>query len=680
MDFDAERRPEIIAWMEDRFGLAQTAMTATVVTYRLRSALRDTAKALGWPLEDAHRLARAVPHGRATQVYDYRREIEQVLGPSPLAHALLALVAQLDGCPRHLGLHAGGMVLSRRPLYHFTPIQVSANGVKVTQFDKDDTETLGLVKFDVLGLRMLSVLSEAVELIHRHLVQAFDLEAVPLDDVGTFNLIRSGRTLGVFQIESQGQLHPLGMHQPETFDDLINEISLFRPGPLQGNMVHPFLRRRRGREPVTYDHEDLRPILRETYGVILFQEQVLEVAHRFAGMPLSEADEFRRLMSKFHDAGEMEAMRSRFVAGAMARGVPEGVAHRVFDQVAAYVGYGFCRSHAAAFARTVYQSAYLKGHYPAAFMAALMQHRPGMYSLMTLQEEARRCGVPVLQPDIHRSGMRYDLERDSAGRWGIRKPLPSVTGLSSDDARRIVWERLARPIASVEDLFTRVALDADVFRNLARSGALDGLSGDSRRALWEVGVLLRRARPGERPALALFDEPLVTEEDIPDLPLLTPSERLSWDYETHRAARRHPMTLLRRALSELEIRPIETCYRFGRTVRIRVGGPNPVVTVAGLCILRQRPPTAQGTLFVTLEDETGMIQCVVLPAVLDYLDHVLRAGALIVHGALHIAGNWRGLVVGCAWRLDGIFGGYEGHPFEAGGQDRWIRSVEAEPG
>lgn len=675
VDFDSERREEVIAWMEERFGIEQTAMTATVVTYRLRSALRDAAKALGWPMEDVNRLSKVVPHRNARRVREYQTAIEHTLGESPLVEALLTLVEGMDECPRHLGLHVGGMVLSRTSLHHYSPIQVSANGVKVTQFDKDDTEALGLVKFDVLGLRMLATLSETVELIHRHIDPAFDLDAVPLDDVRTFNLIRAGKTIGVFQIESQGQLHLLAVHQPETFTDLINEISLFRPGPLQGNMVHPFIKRRRGEEEVTYDHPSLEPILKDTYGVILFQEQVLEIAHQFAGMSLEEADEFRRLMSKFRDPDEMEGMRALFVSGAVARGVPEPAAQDVFDKVSAYVGYGFCKSHAAAFAKTVYQSAYLKCHYPAPYLAAFMQHRPGMYSLMTLQEEARRIGITTLSPDVNRSGIRYDLERDARGKLCIRKPLTSITGFSVEDARRIVWERLARPFTSTEDLYTRVALDADKFRNLARSGALDEFAGNSRRALWEIGVLLRRARPGERPAHVLFEQPLLTEDDIPDLPPLTASERLSWDYQTHDAARLHPIVMLRRSLNELEIQPIERCYRLGRTIRFRYGG-QPEVTVAGLCILRQRPPTAKGVLFITLEDETGFIQCVVQPHALEHLDHVLRSGALIVRGRLQIAGNWRGIVVTSAWPLNNIFGGYEGHLSYAGGRDRWIRSLE----
>ena len=341
VDFDSDRRDEIITWMEERFGIEQTAMTATLITYRLRLALRDVAKALGWPLPVIDAMTEKVPSRNVCEVREYRDQIASVLGESPLFELLLDMVEQLDECPRHLGQHSGGMVLSRKDLSHFSPVQMSANGVKVMQFDKDDIEAMGLVKLDVLGLRMLACLSEAVELVERHEGLEIDLDRVPLDDNAVFELIRSGQTLALFQIESMGQMHLIARNQPEVFDDLITEVALFRPGPLQGGMVHPFVRRRRGEEPVVYDHPDLEPLLADTYGVILFQEQILEVAHRFAGMSLEDADDFRALMSKHHDPVKMEKMRVEFVAGAVARGVPLQAAELVYDKVSHFVGYGF---------------------------------------------------------------------------------------------------------------------------------------------------------------------------------------------------------------------------------------------------------------------------------------------------------------------------------------------------
>lgn len=683
VDFESDRRDEIIAWIEDRFGIEHTAMTATIVTYRLRSALRDVAKALGWPLEVVDRLSKAVPHGNCRNVNDHRVTISRALGAppdAPLVNVLIEMVERLDDCPRHLGLHSGGMILSRKPLCYFTPVQTSANGVKVAQFAKDDVEALGLVKLDVLGLRMLSTISEADELIRRHIDPEFDLDAIALDDVRTFNLIRASDTVGVFQIESHGQLHLLAANQPETFDDLIAEIALFRPGPLQGGMVNPYVRRRRGLEPVAYDHPCLEPILRDTYGIILFQEQVLEVAHQFAGMSLEEADVFRSLMSKFRDPGEMEGMRTKFVSGAIGRDIDEETAQHVFDKVSKFVGFGFCRSHAAAFAMTVYQSAYMKTHYPAAFIAALMEHRPGMFNLMSLEEEARKRGVAMLMPCIDRSGVRYDVER-AEGKLAIRKPLTAVRGMKEDDARRIARARLDGPFTSIMDLHDRVPLGADVLKSLARSGALDRLAGGSSRdALWQVGLLGERVRSGTG---SLFGAPRFAPQHLPSLATVQPAEQLSWDYQTHGAARIHPMTLIRRRLTDLEIRSIETCWRFGRDVSVRqVDGydagydTGPMITLAGIVTLRQRPPTANGVVFITLEDETGFIQCIARPEIHERLDHVLRRSALIVRGTLSITGNWRGMVITDAWALDGIFGGYEGHLSMAGGLDRHVVGVE----
>jgi error-prone DNA polymerase len=675
VDFDTDRRNEIIAWMEQRFGIEQTAMTATLVTYQLRSALRDVAKALGFPLETVDRIGKAVPHRRACQVRDYAAVLRNIAGPSPLLDRLIDMVEALDGCPRHLGLHSGGMVLSQKPLCYYTPIQTSANGVKAVQFDKYDVEALGLVKFDVLGLRMLSAVSHAADLVRLNEGVDLDIDEIPLDNQLVFNMIRAGKTIGLFQIESQGQLHLLAMNQPENFNDLIIEIALFRPGPVQGGMVKPFVRRRRGQESAQFEHPDLEPLLQDTYGIIVFQEQVLQVAHQFAGMSLEEADDFRALMSRFRSPDDMETMRDRFVSGAVSRNVEPEIAHSVFDKVAKFVGFGFCRSHAAAFAKTVYQSAYLKRFHPAAYMAAVLEFHPGMYPRMTLEEEARRFGVPVLLPDINRSSVLHEVEKTAGGAWAVRKPLSSVAQVSIEDARTIVWERLNQPFVSVEDFYLRTPLDKDTVESLARSGALDALTKDSRSALWEVGVLANKHGPaGERSIQQnLFKQPVLDLDDIPLLPDLNTKDRLSWDYLTHGSARMHPMFLIRRSLNALEVRSIETCFRFPQPPSSS-SKSSPVITTAGVCILRQRPPTAKGFMFITLEDETGFIQCVVPPPVQELLDHVLTASALIVRGKLQSAGNWRGLIVQQAWILNDIFGGYEGFAGSYGGRDNWVRS------
>jgi error-prone DNA polymerase len=545
----------------------------------------------------------------------------------------------------------------------------------VVQFDKDDVESLGLIKFDILGLRMLSCLSEAVELIARHEGIEIDLDALPLDDPDTFNLIRSGETVGVFQIESQGQMHLLAKNQPETFDDIIAEIALFRPGPLQGGVVHPFVRRRRGEEPVEYMHPDLAPILKDTYGIILFQEQVLEVVHRFAGLSLEEADRFRQLMSKFRDPGDMSRMRDRFVNGAVARGIHPDVASEVFEKVSKFVGYGFCRSHAAAFAHTVYQSAWLKTHHPAAFMAAFMQVRPGMYNQMTLDQEARKLGVYVLMPDINRSGLRFDLERTSS-RLAIRKPLTIIAGMDDEIARTIVLERMNGFFTDLESLQARTRLPSDILMNLARSGALDTIAGSTREAVWKAGLIGKR-RTYFSLQKDLFSRQ-IPNEAVPAMPPLQDSERFSWDYQTHGSARRHPLTLLRRQLNELEIRSVEQVKRLQRLQPSKPYSRQGIeVSVGGIVILRQRPGTAKGFMFITLEDETGFIQCAVSPQMCELFAHVLYHSALIVKGVLGGEGNWVSLYLKEAWVLNSIFGGYEGRPSESGGRDRWVTSAPA---
>lgn len=675
VDFDSDRRHEIIEWMERRFGREQTAMTATIITYRARMAVRDAAKALGWPMDIINKMTKAIPGYTNRPLHEYYTDLAAIVGDAPLLQTMVDIATDLLNRPRHLGLHSGGMILSAKPLTMFTPLQRSANGVGVVQFDKDDIEAMGLVKFDVLGLRMLACISEAVELIknntsdEQHPRQLEVLEHPVYNDPHVMDLIRSGRTLGLFQIESQGQMHLLAQHQPECFNDLITEVALFRPGPLQGGMVHPYIRRRRGEEPVTYLHPLLEPILEDTLGIVLYQEQVLEIAHHFAGMPLEVADDFRALISKNRDAQEMASMREGFVKGAVARGVEESVAIRVYETVSHFVGYGFCRSHAAAFARIVYQSAWLKTYYPAAYLAAFMQHRPGFYNLMTLEEEARRFKVPVLLPDINISGVRYNIEKNSSGVWCIRKPLTSITNVTTDIAQAIVWERASGAFSSIEDVWIRTKLNANILDSLALSGACDSIEGNARKGLWKSGILSMRTATADEANTSLqfvipADSRMLTPtiDDVPELPPIRAQERLAYDYTTHGAARVHPMTLYRRALNSLDILPIASLRTFSPV-------HHTTIRTAGIVILRQSPPTAHGVLFITIEDETGFVQCVVEPNEREYFRDVLRNAALVVRGVVYARGNWRGIVIRDVTVLHNVIGGYHGHPAMYGGTD-----------
>lgn len=671
VDFDTERRHEVIAWIENHYGISHTAMTATYQTYSLRMAVRDVAKALGWPHETVTRMSKAMPGHRRKPTAEYRDELVAVVGDSPLLATLLRVAERLMRRPRHLGQHNGGMILSHRPLHTLTPVQISANGVRIAQFDKDDIEEMGLVKLDVLGLRMLACIAETLELIQRHEGKTVDIDEIALDDPEIYGMLQAGETLGVFQVESQGQMHLLAQHQPENFFDILTEIALFRPGPLQGGTVNPYVRRRRGLDPVTYLHPILEPILRDTLGVLVFQEQVLEIIHAVGAMPLRDAEKARSTISKNKDTEAIEHVRERFMLGAASQGVDSQSAERIWEKVRVFTGYGFCRSHAAAFAKTVFQSAWLKKHHPAAYMAAFLQCRPGFYNLMTLQEEARRLGVEVRTPDINRSWFRYELEKDEDGTLAIRKPLTAIAHCTTDIARSILWARLMGPFTSVDDFVRRTDIPKDTMDAIAMSGALDGISNSSRTALWEAGVAMRRRdKEHEARQTSLFDLPLVDDEDIPILPPMTAPERLAADYVTHGSARIHPMTLYRRVLNDLEVRSIGTCYRLQ-------GGE---IMTAGIVILRQSPPTANGVLFVTIEDETGFVQCVVPPKMRERFYSELRNAALIVRARVHALANWRGLLVTDVRPLNGIIGGYYGHPAMYGGTDTMELNTEhAEP-
>lgn len=675
VDFESHRRGEVIAWMAMRWGEAHTAMTANVNTYRLRSAVRDFGKVLGYPLPLLDKATKHLPSASVRHAGEFRAELGEVLGEGIALDTLLNLCAALhdgnEASPRHLSLHSGGMVLSREPLRHLSPIQTSANGVRQMQFNKDDVERLGLIKFDVLGLRMLSVVAEATNLLRSVGEQAPDVDALPEGDPQTYDLIRAGQTLGVFQIESSGQWNLLARSQPENFDDLVAQVALFRPGPLQGGVVHPYIARRRGWVKTHCPHPSLEKALEDTYGIIVFQEQVLEVAHLFAGLALGEADEFRRLMSKYRDSEQMEAMRASFVESAIRthadtpHPVSQGRANHVFDLVAKFVGYGFCRSHAAAFARTVYQSAYLKAHCPAAYMAAVMEHRSGFYPLHTLLEEARLRGVTVLPPCIAWSGVRYSLEKLGGGEklgdgkppsnqqtdLAIRVPLTAIKELSPASAADIVLERSLSAYESLDDVFRRVRLRPEAWDNLARSGALD-LFGTRREVLWHLGRL-HKTKGQNR---SLFDATLNLEMPRDHLLMKVTSlrEEAVWDFATHSLTTGpHPLALRRPELEKLGAQPIRGLFDLPT---------GEVVRIAGAVISRQRPPTAKGFTFLILEDETGRVPTALQPSLYEPFASVLREGCLIVEGRLESppeekqgkTGVYRSILIEKMWSLNAV--------------------------
>jgi error-prone DNA polymerase len=506
---------------------------------------------------------------------------------------------------------------------------------------------MGLVKFDVLGLRSLGVVSRAVELHHLATNEMIEVDDIRLDDPRVFDLICSGETLALFQVESPGQIALIAKHQPRDFKSLIAQIALLRPGPLQGGMVYPYVRRARGLEPVVFAHHSLETVLDDTYGIILYQEQVLEVAHAFAGLSLEQADEFRRLMSKWRHPGEMSAMKDQFIHSAMNthQDLTLEAAEEVFFHVSQFVGYGFPRSHAAAFAKTVYQTAFLKLYFPAAYLAAVLEHHPGMYPRQSFVLEAQRSGVPVLPPSLTGSSLGFSLEVQNQT-LSIRLPLESITGIGANDAQAILLERLAQPFSSLESLWRRVRVGKDILQALAKAGALE-VFGSRRELIWQLGVL--ESQFGQ-PGLEALDFETPAVQDIPNLELLGILETLVWDHRSIQTTTgAHPMALVRSSLMRSGVQSIARAH----TAR---------VTVAGLVIARQRPPTAKGITFITLEDESGRVQCIVHPGVWERIGSNLKSRALILTGSVNRVGSWRGMTVENGWPLEMMVAGRAGPP------------------
>ncbi len=600
IDFAADRRDEVIAYVYERYGREHTAMVCNVVTYQERSAVRDAARALQ---------------------------------PTTCNLQLLTdLAAQLIGVPRHLSVHVGGMLVTAQPLVEVVPLEHATKpGVVVAQWNKDSIEDAGLIKIDLLSLATLGMVTEACALVGaRHSEGGgslttlsgtgnqpgnptfipgmprpyFDLDGLPLDDPDVYRLLAEGDTIGCFQVESRAQSSMLPRLQPKNFDDLVIEVSIVRPGPIQGGMVHPYLRRRQGTEPVTYLHPSLEPVLRETLGVIIFQEQVIRVAVALAGFTPGEADLLRRAMSRSRSAEALDALRERFVSGAQRNGVEQTVAEEAFRQLQGFAAYGFCKSHAAAFALVAYQTLWLKAHCPAEFYCALLNHQPmGFYSPEVIVGDAQRHGIPVLRPDVNRSEDGCTLESGRPIGRGERGNRASPTlllglrylhGLGEAGRERLLAARRGGPFAGLPDFCRRTRLPRPLVGDLIRAGALDGFGVPKRQMLWALG------------GIQYQEEALVEAPDVEaDLPDLGEGEALTWDYELlGMSPGDHPLRLLRPKLraqgvscaAELATRPS------GKTVK-----------VAGMVVVRQAPPTAKGHLFITLEDETGLVNLIVRP-------------------------------------------------------------------
>lgn len=492
LDFDSVRRDEVIAYVMEKYA-GQAAMVATIPTFRARGAIRKLGRAFGYSYDKINQLTTFLPYYlKGSQIEQASQRLPE-LKDSPLKDEpeLLRMAAKISGLPYQLSVHLGGVVIAPGQLASWVPVEMSNKGFPVAQYDKDDVEALGLVKLDLLGLRMHTAIQKTLDLLAEQGI-VLDLDDVPLDDEKTFRLLRTTETVGVFQVESPGQRQLLGRLQPKRFSDIIAEISLFRPGPMKADMVTPYVERRNGKEQVHYPHPDLKPSLQETYGVVLFQEQVLKIAYCIAGFSFAEADQLRRAMTKDRSAVEMERIKASFIQGAIRQGYSQETAEEIFAVVASFAGYGFCKAHAASFAHITYQSAFLKAHYPLEFYLGLLNAgHVGSYPKSVILNEAKRRGFEVLGPHINYSGQDYTAENR-----GIRIGLLAVNGLGPRFCERILRERENGPFASIKEFCRRVNLPQEIILRLCLAGGSKNQA--KKNNLSDLCVLERLEGAGER--------------------------------------------------------------------------------------------------------------------------------------------------------------------------------------
>ncbi|WP_457030505.1 error-prone DNA polymerase [Kitasatospora sp. P5_F3] len=611
LDIEHRRREEVIQYVYDTYGRDHAAQVANVISYQPRLAVRDAARALGYATGDLDRFAKAtgwheMPPADAGVPDDVRE-----------------LAAGLRGLPRHLGIHSGGMVLTHRPIAETCPTEwATMPGRSVLQWDKDGCAEAGLVKIDLLGLGMLSALHDACGLIERHHGVRYDLATIPPDDPEVYAMLCKADTVGVFQVESRAQAGALPRMRPKKFYDLVVQVALIRPGPIQGGSVHPYIRRRNGHEPATIAHPLMEKALTKTLGVPLFQEQMMQLAIDCAGFTPTEADQLRQAMGSKRSHQRVAALRERLLTGMAEHGIPPEVAADVYTKIDAFSGYGFPESHAASFALLVYASAWLKLHHPEAFTCALLANQPmGFYSPLSLIADARRHGVTVLPADVNHSHPAPTLEAVGepavpGARPAIRLGLAAVRGLGDDHAATVA---AGQPYADLEDFARRTALPAPALEALATAGAFTSLGVTRRQALWSAGLLARTTDemlPGTAPALTAppgLPEMTAIEETIADL------------WATGTSATTHPVQHARPHLDRCG-----AMTAVGFKDEAVHGAP---VSVGGLVTHRQRPPTAGGVLFISLEDETGLVNIVVQPHVWEHQRRIaLDSAGLLVHG------------------------------------------------
>ena len=629
IDFEHERREEVMQYLYNKYGRDRAALTATVITYRPKSAVRDVGKALGFSLETVDAIAKGHKWWDGREVRP-ERLLEVGLSVGDLAvQQLLKLTSELLGFPRHLSQHTGGFVLTRGPLSRMVPIEnASMPDRTVIEWDKDDLDAMGLLKVDCLALGMLTAIRKSLAFISARKEHVFEMQDIPAEDADTYDMVCKADTVGVFQIESRAQMSMLPRLKPRCFYDLVIEVAIVRPGPIQGGMVHPYLNRRQGKEAVSYPSEALKEALGRTLGVPVFQEQVMQISIVAAGFTPGEADGLRRSMAAWRRKGGLEKYYDKIVNGMTSRGYEESFAKNIFEQIKGFSEYGFPESHAASFALLVYASCWIKRHHPAEFLAAMLNSQPmGFYSPSQLVQDARHHDVDVRPVDVMFSDVDCTLEglpHPPAVRLGLRL----IDKLKAASAERIVAARTQAPFDSSEDLARRAGLELHEMKLLAAADALMSLSGHRRQQVWDASAL--RATP-----LLLRDAPV--NEDLLELPEAPEGEEVVWDYASlGLTLRSHPLALLRPVLSKRRL----------VSARDLLDVPNGrMVRYCGIVTLRQQPETANGTIFISLEDETGVVQVICWKSVREVQrKELLDSRLMAVYGRWQREGDVKNLI------------------------------------
>lgn len=615
VDFEHERREEVIQYIYEKYGRDRAGLAATVIHYRTRMAVREIGKVMGLS-EDTIATLVATVWGWRTEGVESKHIREAGLDPDDKRLSLtMRLACELTGFPRHLSQHVGGFVITRGPLSDLVPIANAAMEDRTTiEWDKDDLDTLGILKIDILGLGMLSCIRKAFDLLQRHYGRKIDLATVPAEDPNVYDMLCEADSIGVFQVESRAQMTMLPRLKPRNFYDLVIEVAIVRPGPIQGDMVHPYLRRRNGEEKVDYPSEELREVLGKTHGVPLFQEQAMKIAIIAGGFTPSEADQLRRAMATFRHTGTIHTFEEKLINGMVANGYDADFAERCFNQIKGFGDYGFPESHAASFALLVYVSSWLKKHYPDVFAAAILNSQPmGFYAPAQLVRDAREHGVEIRPADVNFSDWDNTLEENGNGYRALRLGFRQIKGFRENDAVALTDARDG-PYRDPADIQHRAGLSDAALERLAKADAYGSMKLGRREALWAV-----RALP---PApLPLFGDGEHRHDPDVSLPSMAIGEEVTHDYATLRLSlKTHPLALLREELAAAHVTPNE------RLIRTKDGTR---VTVAGIALVRQRPGTASGVIFITLEDETGVANLVVWPKTFEKYRRVVMGARLI---------------------------------------------------